>query len=93
VAGAEGVSNDVLAERIEGVRKDVSELAEEQKRARTRLHNLEGFAAAYLDTQRANRRSEERQYRRLELRLQVLTVVIAVAAVAATVIQLIATGK
>ena len=40
-------------------------------RARTRLHNLEGFAQAYLDTQKANRRQEERQYRRLANRVQV----------------------
>lgn len=90
---SEGVSNDVLAERIEGVRRDVNELAEEQKRARTRLHNLEGFAAAYLDQQRANRRGEERQYRRLELRLQVLTVAIAVAAVVVPLVVAFATGK
>lgn len=89
----EGVSNDVLAERIEGVRRDVSELAEEQKRARTRLHNLEGFAAAYLDQQRANRRGEERQYRRLELRLQVLTAVIAVAAIVVPILVAVVTGK
>lgn len=89
----EGVSNDVLAERIEGVRRDVSELAEEQKRARTRLHNLEGFAAAYLDQQRANRRGEERQYRRLELRLQALTVVIAFAAVIVPIAVAILHGK
>lgn len=93
MAGIEGVSNEVLAERIEGVRRDVSDLAEEQKRARTRLHNLEGFAAAYLDQQRANRRGEERQYRRLELRLQVLTVAIAVAAVVVPLVVAFATGK
>ncbi len=73
----QGVDTAVLVERIEGIRSVVNELAAEQQRNRTRLHNLEGFAAAYLDTQRANRRSEDRQYRRLELRLQVLTVVIA----------------
>lgn len=89
----EGVSNEVLVERIEGLRDDVSAIAEEQKRARTRLHNLEGFAAAYLSVQRENRRSEARQYRRLELRLQVLTVVIAVAAIFVPIGVAIATGK
>jgi hypothetical protein len=77
----DGVSIEVLAERLEGLRADVAELAAEQQRNRTRLHNLEGFAAAAIDTQRQNRRSEDRQYKRLETRLQVLTIVIAIAAV------------
>jgi hypothetical protein len=89
----EGVSNAVLAERLEGVRRDVTELADETKRNRVRLHNLEGFAAAYLDQQRVNRRSEERQYRRLELRLQVLTVAIAVAAVVVPLVVAYLHGK
>jgi hypothetical protein len=89
----QGVSNDVLAERIAGVKADVRELSDEQQRQRTRLHNLEGFAAAYLDTQRENRRSEAQQYRRLELRLQALTVVIAIAAIAVPVLVAIMTGK
>ena len=91
--GAEGVSTGVLAERIQGLRRDVSELAEEQQRARVRLHNLEGFAAAYLDTQRENRRQEAQQYRRLELRLQLLTIAIAIAAIAAPIMVAIAIGK
>lgn len=82
----EGVSNGVLAERLEGVRRDVNELADEVKRNRTRLHNLEGFAAAYLDQQRANRRGEERQYRRLEVRVQVLTLVVGLAAVVSPIL-------
>lgn len=89
----EGVSNGVLAERIAGLRHEVSELAEEGKRTRTRLHNLEGFAAAYLDQQRENRRGEERQYRRLELRLQVLTIVVAFAAIVVPLLVALATGK
>ena len=44
---------------------DVTELVTEGNRTRGRLHNLEGFAQAYLDVQREHRRSEERQYRRL----------------------------
>lgn len=94
MGNGEGVTNDVLAERIEGVRREMADIAAEQQRARTRLHNLEGFAAAYLDTQRANRRSEDRQYRRLEIRLQVLTVAIAIAAVVVPiVVAIVHTGK
>lgn len=89
----QGVSNEVLAERLEGVRREVSELVEEGRHTRRRLHDLEGFAAAYLDVQRENRRAEGRQYRRLELRLQVLTVVIACAAVVVPIVVAFATGK
>lgn len=55
----------MLAERIEGVRRDVAELAHEQQQHRTRLHNVEGFVAASLEVQRQHRRQEDRQYRRL----------------------------
>lgn len=89
----DGVKIARLQEQLQGVRDDVSELVAEGKRTRTRLHNLEGFAAAYLDVQRENRRSEARQYRRLESRLQVLTVVIALAAVVVPIVVAIVTGK
>lgn len=91
--GREGVSTDVLAERLEGLRDDVSAIADEQRRTRDRLHNLEGFAAAYLSVQRENRRSEARQYQRLELRLQVLTIVVAVGAIVVPLLVAFATGK
>jgi len=90
---AEGVSADVLAERLEAIRDKVNELVDEQHRMRTRLHNLEGFAAAYLDQQRANRRGEERQYRRLEVRVQVLAVVVAFASVVSPLVVLLLNGK
>jgi hypothetical protein len=93
VPSSEGVSIEVLAERLVGIRHAVTELDAEQKRMRTRLHNLEGFAAAYLDQQRANRRGEERQYRRLEVRVQVLTLAVGFAAVASPIIVAILTGK
>ena len=50
---------------------DVAELVAEGNRSRTRLHNLEGFAQAYLDAQRAHRRQEQRQYRRLATAINV----------------------
>ena len=93
MATPERISNEVLAERIQGVREDVAELSAEQGRTRTRLHNLEGFAAAYLDMQNENRRQEARQYRRMEVRLQVLTVVLGLAAVIFPVVSLYLSGK
>lgn len=50
---------------LRGLRDDMSELREEQFRVRRRVHDLEGFASAYLSIQKENRRSEDRQYRRL----------------------------
>lgn len=50
---------------MSALREDIGEMKAEELRTRTRLHNLEGFAQAYLDTQKANRRAEDRQYRRL----------------------------
>lgn len=93
MAAREHVSNEVLAERIQGVREDVAELTAEMGRTRTRLHNLEGFAAAYLDMQRENRRQEDRQYRRMEVRLQVMTVVLGLAAVVFPLISLYLSRK
>lgn len=84
---------EVLVERIQGLRDDVTAIADEQRRTRDRLHNLEGFAAAYLSVQRENRRTEDRQYRRLELRLQVLTIVVAVGAIVVPLLVAFATGK
>ena len=66
------VGNDVLAERLNGVRADVQDLADEQHRMRDRLHKLEGITQMLVDTQRASRENEARQYRRLEIRMQVL---------------------
>jgi hypothetical protein len=90
---ADGASVDVLAERIKGLRDDVQELSEEQKRSRGRLHDLEGLAAAWADTQNVNRRAEARQYRRLELRIQVLSVAVGFAAVASPILVAYLTGK
>lgn len=90
---SEGARIARLEERVNGVRVDMSELVAEQLRHRTRLHNLEGICATFLDQQRENRRGEARQYRRLELRLQVLTVVIAIAAIATPIVIAIVTGK
>ena len=64
----------------------------ESDRTRVRLHNLEGIAATFLDQQKAARDREEKQYRRLELRIQALTVVIAVAAVAVPIVLAVLSG-
>lgn len=82
-----------LEERIAGIQGDLHEIVAEGQRVRTRLHNLEGFTAAQLDAQRVNRRSEDRQYRRLELRIQVLTFVVGLVAIASPIATALLTGK
>lgn len=71
----------------------MTELLAEQQRHRGRLHNLEGLVGSFVEAQRENRRGEARQYRSLELRLQVLTVVIAIAAIAVPLVLAILNGK
>jgi hypothetical protein len=71
----------------------MGELVAEQLRHRTRLHQLEGICATFVEQQLANRRGEQRQYRRLEVRMQVLTIVVAVAAILAPIVVAVATGK
>ena len=90
---SEGAHIARLDERISGVRRDVDELVEEQLRHRTRLHNLEGICAAFVDQQQVNRRLEVKQYRRLEIRMQVLTIAIAIGAIIAPIMVAILTGK
>lgn len=74
---------------MDGLRGDVSELTAEVSRARTRLHNLEGFAQAYLDTQKANRRQEEQQYRRLSNKVALGGLAMAVGMLVLTAVTLV----
>lgn len=61
----EGERLAILETKLDGIVSDLAELSTEGGRTRRRLHNLEGFAQAYLDTQKVHRRQEESQYRRL----------------------------
>ena len=54
----------------------------EEERTRKRLHDIEGVLGLLVDQQKRNREHEATQYRRVEIRMQVLTVVIAFAALA-----------
>lgn len=51
------------------IRGDIAALSAQMDRTRTRLHNLEGFAQAYLDLQRENRRQEKRENEKLATRI------------------------
>lgn len=65
---------------LRDVRDDIVERKDEEARTRERLHKLEGLVAMLVDTQRASRTSVADRQRRLEIRMQVLTGVVAVAA-------------
>lgn len=90
---SEGARLARLEERVDGVREDMLDVVQEQLRHRTRLHNLEGICAAFVDQQRENRRSEVRQYRRLEVRMQVLTIAVAIGAIFAPIVVALFSGK
>ena len=87
------VGNDVLAERLNGVRADVQDLGEEQHRMRDRIHKLEGLVQMLVDAQKHNREAEAFQYRRLEIWMKVLTIVIGIAAIAVPIFVAILTGR
>jgi hypothetical protein len=75
------------------IRGDVSELRQEATEARRRLHKLEGIAGSFVDMQNENRRKEAAQYQKLGLRIQVLTVVVGLAAILAPIATVLIVGK
>lgn len=89
---SEGAHIARLEERVQGVREDVAELVAEVQRHRKRLHDLEGIAQAYMDTQKVHRQREAQQYRRLGIQIQVLTVVVALAAIVAPIVTAVTLG-
>ena len=82
-----------MEEQLRGVREDVSELVAESQRNRRRLHDLEGVTGALVSADTQRKRDDRRKQERLEIRLQVLTAVVAVAAVVEPFLYHIATGK
>ena len=63
------------------IRDDVREIRAETSRTRKRLHSLEGISSSFLAWQKDAREKEKEQYRRLGVRIQVLTLVVGLAAV------------
>lgn len=78
-----------LEEAVRGLREDVQAVSAQIDRSRTRLHNLEGFAQAYLDIQKTNRRQEDNQYRRMGNRIALAGVVMAAAMVVLTIVTVL----
>jgi chromosome segregation ATPase len=82
-----------LEEQIRGVREDITELVQETNRARTRLHQLEGIAASFVDIQKENRRREAEQYQRLSLRIQLAGLLLAAAAILSPILVVLLARK
>jgi hypothetical protein len=78
---------------LQDLRSDVTELRDESLRARARLHNLEGIAGAFLDMQKTNRRAEERQYRKLGVKIQVAGLLLTLAAIVSPILAVLLAGK
>jgi hypothetical protein len=71
----------------------VHELAEEQRRTRERLHQVDGLTAMLVDEHKRRQGHEQRRQRRLEVRIQVLTAVVAIAALVEPFLYHVTTGK
>ena len=69
-----------LEQQITELFGDIADRKHEEERTRDRLHKVEGLLGMLVDQQKQNRAQEANQYRRMEIRLQVLTAVIAFAA-------------
>lgn len=77
----EGERITATEEQIKDLRRDLEERASEERNIRRRLHDLEGIVGTLVDHLKEARRAEERQYRRLELRLQGVLVAITLAGI------------
>ena len=71
-----------VEQQIIDLRGDIADRKNEEERTRKRLHDVEGVLGLLVDQQKQARAQEAAQYRRLEIRMQLLTLVIALAAFA-----------
>ena len=80
-------------EAIRNLRDDVRERVDEERRTRERLHKLEGLVATLVDVQKQAKANVDQRQHRIELRLQILTVVIGLAAVLSPIVAIFIAGK
>lgn len=73
---------------MEALEHQVTALSEQDRRTRIRLHGLEAFAQAYLDTQKEHRRAEQRQYRRLTSAISIAGLSVSIALLILTAVTL-----
>jgi hypothetical protein len=77
----EGERIATLEALVAGMRGDVTELRDETLGARRRLHKLEGLASTLVDQEKRRNIDTERHEKRVNRNLQLLAVVVALAAV------------
>ena len=75
------------------VRDDVRDIRGDIKLNRDRIHSLEGTANQFLTWQQEAREGERKQYARLGLRIQVLTIIVGLAAIVAPIVSVLLVGK
>ena len=75
------------------VRDDVRDIRGEIKLNRERIHRIEGVANTFLSWQQEAREGERKQYAKLGLRIQILTVMVGLAAVVAPIVAVLLIGK
>jgi len=76
----------VLETKLDNLRGDMAELVTETQRTRTRLHNLEGVAHALVDVNKQRAKDERARERRYARRINLLSFLVAIAAVASPII-------
>ncbi len=81
MATPEGERIARVEEQIRDMRQDLREHAQEQMRTRNRIHDLEGAVGMLVDNLKVTRRSEDLRFKGLNLRIQVLTLVIGAAGI------------
>lgn len=92
VAAPQGERIARLEQAVDDLRSDVESVREAVAADHHRLRNTEAAVNMMLEAHKKARDAEDRQYRRVELRLQVLTAVVAFAALAEPFIYKLAAG-
>lgn len=77
---------------LSDLKDDVRDMRDETLRTRGRLHDLEGVAAVLVEQEKLRRRATQQRDRRFGRRLQVLTVVVALATLAEPFLYHLANG-
>lgn len=76
----EGERIAIVEQIVRDTRDDIRAIEAEMKRTRERVHKLEGSTAGLLQLARERNVQQDHASKRVQLRLQVLTIVVAVAA-------------
>lgn len=90
-------SPDARLARVEtllaDLKEDMADLKGEGRRTRERLHDLEGVSAMLVDQEKLRREATGDRQRRLEIRMEILAVVVAVVAIVEPFLYHLAGGQ